>query len=101
MGLGAAPRAHFWPDNLNFSTLRLYNPHFFQLRRTQLNGIISSPYPEVTLDTFGLRVGGRFAVWQAVLWPRLLKVAFFGPQIAVFFAQNQFLWPASKKLLQS
>ena len=28
-GLGAAAGAHFWPENLHFFTLRLYNPHFF------------------------------------------------------------------------
>ena len=29
-GLGAAAAAHFWPQNLHFFTLRLYNPHFFR-----------------------------------------------------------------------
>ena len=28
-GLGAAAGAQFWPENLHFFTLRLYNPHFF------------------------------------------------------------------------
>ena len=28
-GLGAAAGARFWPENLHFFTLRLYNPHFF------------------------------------------------------------------------
>ena len=28
-GLGAAAGARFWPENLLFFTLRLYNPHFF------------------------------------------------------------------------
>ena len=29
-GLEAAAGAHFWPQNLHFFTLRLYNPHFFR-----------------------------------------------------------------------
>ena len=43
--------------------------HFFGLRQTRLNGVISSSYPEVTLDTFGFLVGGRFMapIAQSVL----------------------------------
>ena len=49
-----------------------------------LNGNISPPYPEVTLDNFGFPVGGRLAAQRAVLWPRLPKVAFLGVKNAVF-----------------
>ena len=35
--------------------------HFFGLKQTRLNEIISSPYPQVTLDTFGFPVGVRSA----------------------------------------
>ena len=48
---------------------------FFGVRRTRLNGIISPPYPEVTLDTFGFPVGGRLAARRAVSRPRLPNVA--------------------------
>ena len=54
--------------------------HFFGFRQTRLNGIISSSYPEVTLDTFGFPVGARLAARRAVFWPRLLKMALFGPK---------------------
>ena len=59
-------------------------PPFFQLKRSRLNGIISPPYPEVTLDTFSFPVGGRLAAWLAVSWPRLPKVALLGSKNAVF-----------------
>ena len=41
-------------------------PPFFGVRRIPLNGIISPPYPEVTLDNFGFPVGGRLAARRAV-----------------------------------
>merc|ERR1712024_229320 len=59
-------------------------PPFFQLIRSRLNGIISPPYPEVTLDTFGFPVGGRLATGRAVSWPRLPKVALLGSENAIF-----------------
>jgi len=59
-------------------------PPFFRLGRSRLNGIISPPYPEVTLDTFGFPVGGRLAAWRAVSWPRLAKVALLGSKNALF-----------------
>ena len=59
--------------------------------------MISRPYPEVTLDTFGFPVGGRLAVRQAVSWPRLPKVALFGPKSAVFWPEIISLWTVSKK----
>ena len=63
-------------------------PPFFQLKRSRLNGIISPPYPGVTLDTFGFPVGDRLTARRAVSWPRLPKMALFGPKIAFFWAQN-------------
>jgi len=57
---------------------------FFRLGRSRLNGIISPPYPEVTLDTFSFLVGGCLAAWRAVSWPRLPKVALLGSKNAVF-----------------
>ena len=47
-------------------------PLFFWVRRTRLNGIISSPYPEVTLGTFGFPVGGRLAARRAVSWTQCI-----------------------------
>ena len=44
-------------------------PYFFWVGRTRLNGIISPPYPEVTLDNFGFPVGGRLAALRAFFWP--------------------------------
>ena len=76
-------------------------PPFFLLGRTQLNGIISPPYPEVTLDNFSFLVGGLLAAWQAVSWPRLPKEALLGSKNAVFWPEINFLWLASKKILQS
>ena len=51
-----------------------------------------SPYPEVTLDTFGFLVGGRLAARRAVFRPRLLKVALFGPKSG-FFGQKSIFCP--------
>ena len=59
-------------------------PPFFRLGRSRLNGIISPPYPEVTMDTFSFLVGGCLAAWRAVSWPRLPKVALLGSKNAVF-----------------
>ena len=38
----------------------------------------------MTLDNFGFPVGGRLGARRAVFWPRLPKVALFGPKNAVF-----------------
>ena len=73
-------------------------PPFFWVRRTRLNGIISPPYLEVTLDTFGFPVGGHLTARRAVSWPRLPKVALSGPQNAVFWPKINFLRTSSKKI---
>ena len=70
-------------------------PHFFWLSRTRLIWIISPPYPEVTLDTFGFPVGGRLAARRAVFRHRLPKVALFGPKNAVFWPEINFWWTSS------
>jgi hypothetical protein len=72
-------------------------PPCFWLRPSPLNGIISPPYPEVTLDTFGFPIGGHLAARRTVSWPRLPKVALSGPKNAVFWPEIIFLCPASKK----
>ena len=50
---GGVQRPVFGPKIWLFYTTPI-KPPFFGLRRTRLNGIITSPYPEVTLDTFGI-----------------------------------------------
>ena len=52
-----------------------YITPFYGLRDTWLNGIISSPYPKVTLDTFGFLVGARLAARRTIFWPRLPKIS--------------------------
>ena len=74
----------FSAQNSAFFYATPMKPPFFQLKRPRLNGIISPPYPEVTLDTFSFPVGGRLAAWRAVSWPRLPKVALLGSKNAVF-----------------
>ena len=73
-----------------------YETPIFWLRRNWLNGIISPPYPELTLDNFGFPVGGRLATRRTVLWPKLPKVALLGSKNAVFWPETIFLWSASK-----
>ena len=53
-------------------------PPFFRVVRTRLNGIISPPYPEATLDNFGFPVGGRLAARRAVFRPPGRILAVFG-----------------------
>ena len=74
-------------------------PPFFRLGRSRLNGIISPPYPEVTLDTFSFWVGGRSAARRAVLQPQLPEVAFFGVKNAVFRPETHFSETSSKKIV--
>ena len=68
---------HFWPKNLFFLSYARIT-HFFGLCQTRLNGIISSPCPQVTLDTFGFLVGARWAARRAVFWPDCPKWPFLG-----------------------
>ena len=56
----------------------------FGLKQTRLNGIISSPYPQVTLDTFGFPVDVRSAAQQAVFWHQLPKMGLFWAKNAIF-----------------
>ena len=81
--VSAAHNDPFWHENRFFLRYAL-KTHFFGFRQTRLNGIISSSYPEVTLDTFGFPVGARLAARRAVFWPRLPKMALFGPKICFF-----------------
>ena len=98
MGVSGQKTA-FSAQNSAFFYATPIKPPFFRLRRSRLNGIISPPYPEVTLDTFGFPVGGRLAARRTVSWPRLPKVALSGPQNAVFWPEIIFLCPASKKIV--
>ena len=50
----------------------------FGVRRIRPNGILSPPYPEVTLDNFSFPVGGRLAAPCAVFWPPSQILANFG-----------------------
>ena len=84
----------FLAQNSAFFYATPMKPPFFWLRRTQINWIISPPYPEVTLDIFGFLVGSGLATWQAVSWPQLPKVALLGSKNAVFWSEINFLWPA-------
>jgi len=70
-------------------------PPFLWLGRTRLDGIISPPYPEVTLDNFGLPVGGRLA---ACAQPRLPKVALLGSKNAVFYPKSFFCGQPKKNV---
>ena len=64
-----AKKLHFWAFlglKIRF-ILRYANlTPLFRLRRTRPNGIITSPCPEVTLDTFGFPIGVRSAARRAV-----------------------------------
>ena len=53
----------------------LRKSQFFGVRRIRPNGILSPPYPEVTLDNFSFPVGGRSAARRAVFRPRGLILA--------------------------
>ena len=79
----------FLTKNSAFFYATPMKPPFLWLGRSQLNGMTTPPYPEVTLDTFGFPVGGRLATRRAVLWPRLPKVALLGSKNA-FLARNHF-----------
>ena len=83
-------------ENLHFFTLHPYNPHFFGVRRIRPNGILSPPYPEVTLDNFGFPVGGRLATRRAVFQPP-------GQNLTIdkwFFDRKSFFLKLSLKLIE-
>ena len=70
--------------------------HFFGLTQTRLNGIISSPYPKVTLDAFGFFRRFRSVARRAVFWPRLPKNGPFWAENAIFSTlcpYNPLFWP--------
>ena len=58
--------------------------HFFGVRQTWLNGIISSPYPKVTLDAFGIPVDARLSARLVVFWHQLPKMGLFGLKMLFF-----------------
>ena len=61
-------RGPFLAQKSTFFYATPIKPPIFGLRRIRLNGIITSPYPEVTFDTFGFPVRGRLAARRAVFW---------------------------------
>ena len=66
----------------------------FGLRWTQLNGIITCPHHEVTLDNFGFLVGAHSTAWWAVIRPYMAKMVLLGAKNAVVLAKSQFLMPS-------
>ena len=101
----AARRAVFW---CRLPKMALFGPkicfflryahitHFFGLKQTRLNGIISSPYPQVTLDTFGFPVDVRMATQRPIFWHQLPKMALFWAKNAIFSTlrpYNPLFWP--------
>ena len=81
-----AARAHFWPKDspkIRFFYATPIKSLFFGLRRTWLNEIITSTYPEVTLDTFIFR---KVAIWllgRPLYGPNCLKWPFLGPKMHI------------------
>ena len=73
-----AQNGPFFRLKMLFFLCYAYITHFFGLRQTRLNGIIPSPYPQVTLDAFGFPVDAHLAGWRAVLWPNCQKSTLFG-----------------------
>ena len=70
--------------------------HFFGLKQTRLDGIISSPYPKVIVDAFGFPVDARLSARQAVFWHQLPKMALFWAKNATFSMlclYNPYFWP--------
>ena len=68
----------------------------FGVRRIRPNGILSPPYPEVTLDNFGFPVGGRLATRRAVFQPP-------GQNLTIdkwFFDRKSFFLKLSLKLIE-
>ena len=77
MGVSGQKTA-FSAQNSAFFYATPMKPPFFRVRRSRLNGIISPPYPEVTLDNFGFLVGNCLAAWWAIFQPSCRILAIFG-----------------------
>ena len=90
---GACCRDPFSPLNSAFLLRYTYETPIFWLGRTRLNGIISPPYPEVTLDNFDFPVDGRLASRRAVFRSpgRILAISGQSP-IAIISTLNFGLW---------
>ena len=86
-GCSAGHFLAFLAQKISFFLRYAHITHFFGLKQTRLNGIIYSPYPQVTLDTFGFLVGARWAARRAVFWPRLPKMALLGAENGIFWPQ--------------
>ena len=82
----------FWPKN-HFFLRYAQITQLFRLRRTQLKWIISSPCPEVALDTFGFPVGAHSAAWRAVSKHWLPKIALLS-QNAIFGPSSLAIFPS-------
>ena len=80
------PRNCIFSSKISFLLRYAQITLFFGFRQTWLNGTISFPCPEVTLDTFGFPVGARSATWRAVFWHQLPKMALFGANNALFWS---------------
>ena len=95
--LQGGPRAGcqdpFFAQNSAFFYATPMKPPFFWLGWTQLNWIISPPYPEVTLDNFGFLVGDNLAAQRAVFRPRGRILAILGQcPISIISTLNFGLW---------
>ena len=82
----SCPKVQFLTQKQILSSVQLYAhiTHFFGPRRIRLNGIITSPCPEVTLVTFGFPVGASSAAQRAVFWHQMPKMALFGLKMLFF-----------------
>ena len=77
--------------------LSCYKSPFLGLRRVRLKGIITPPYPGVTLDNFGFPVDDHFVVQRTVFWPLGQMLAIFGYSHIARESMSNFS-PGSKKL---
>ena len=82
-------RTIFGPKICIFYATPLQHP-IFGLWWILLNGIITSPHTEVTLDTFGFLVGAHSTAWRAIMRPRMAKMALFGAKNAFFGSKSMF-----------
>ena len=77
-----AKKKRIFTSKISFILRYAHITHFFGLRQTWLNGIITSSCPEVTLDTFSVRACSTAR--QVVFWHRLSKWTFLGPIMLCF-----------------